>query len=163
MQNLIENAIKEKLNGEKNALDFVAFLQANAISADIHDSGDGWSVMYKGESIGFIIITGGATEGIGPWTIWLNVCDFGDPSRARADGHLQEIAWKHTNVCGHFTSGGKNCGCGDQPGRRVTIFGKDFDNICHSPLMFINPDADKLDAVKKLLLLVKRNRDDGNM
>jgi len=35
------------------------------------------------------------------------------------------------------------------------IFGRGFENRCHSPLMFTNPDADTLERLKKLMLLLK--------
>ena len=154
-----EKSIGYKINNamagdaRKNALDFTAFLLANGITPECHESGDGWSVMYSGESIGFIVITG-AEQFPGPWTLWFNSCDFGDGA---ADYDLKEAAWTHASICGHFSSGGKNCGCGNQPGFRRVIFGKTFENRCHSPLMFHNPDAKTLEYVKRLMLALKQN------
>ena len=149
-QKRIENKMKDVLNGDtlKHALDFAAFLRANELSPESHDSGHGWSI----KGIGFIMVNG-AVEEPGPWTIWFDSCDFGDSGPVGDD--LKETAWAHASICGHFSSGGKNCGCGDQPGFHRTIFEKQFENRCHSPLMFTDPDAKTLKNVQKLLLMLK--------
>jgi hypothetical protein len=154
VEKMIEDKINNTLDGDaqKNALDFTAFLRANDITPELHESGDGWSIEYTGESIGFIIVNG--VEQIpGPWTIWFNSCEFGD---GPVDNDVKEAAWAHASICGNFSSGGKDCGCGDQPGFRRTIFGRVFENRCHSPLMFTNPDAKTLESVKKLMLMLKQ-------
>jgi len=150
----IEERINNVLSGDtlNNALDFAAFLRANELSPELHDSGDGWSILYRNDSIGFILVNGVA-EIPGPWTVWFNSCDFGD--NGSVDDDLKETAWAHASICGHFSSGGKVCGCGDQPGFHRTIFGKVFENRCHSPLMFTNPDAKTLEHVKRLMLMLK--------
>jgi len=73
------------------------------------------------------------------------------------DEELKEFAWMNVHYCTYFTSNGKECGCKDKPGRRVSIFGKEFDNVCHSPLWFLNPDAEALENMKKLVELWKHN------
>ena len=135
----IEEQIKAALTGDTltNALSFAAFLQSNNIPADAHDL--------------FYLHIDGSDEVPGPWTIWLMSTDTKSP----ACDDVKETAWAHANVCGHFSTGGEACGCGSQPGKCVNIFGKEFDNICNSPLMFTNPDAKTLEAVKKLILLLK--------
>ena len=151
----IEDKIRSALHGDvlKNALDFAAFLRANGFSPEQYESGgDGWSVLRKEESVGFILVNG-AEEMPGPWTVWFNTCDFDES--APADDAVKETAWAHASICANFTSGGKDCGCGDQPGFRRTIFGRVFDNRCHSPLMFTNPDAQTLENIKKLMKLLK--------
>ncbi len=153
----IEDRIRQVLSGDasKNALDFAAFLRAHGLPPVWHVSGDGWSVMDADRSVGFVLVNGAAQEP-GPWTVWFNSCDFdgGGP----ADEALKETAWAHANLCSHFSSGGKKCGCGNQPGFRRTIFGKTFENRCHSPLFFTNPDAKTLEHVEKLLLMLKQTR-----
>ncbi|MCL2463412.1 MAG: hypothetical protein FWF44_12155 [Defluviitaleaceae bacterium] len=153
-QHAIEDKINSVLSGDalKNALDFVAFLRANGLSPECHDSGDGWSIMRAGESPGFILVNG-EPQMPGPWTVWFNSCDF--DGRGPVDDDLKETAWAHASICGNFSSGGKDCGCGDQPGFRRTIFGKVFENRCHSPLMFTDPDAETLENMKKLMLMLK--------
>ena len=150
----IEDRINEVLTGDSlsNALDFTAFLQKNNINPECHESGDGWSVMRGNDSIGFISVNG-KNEMPGPWTVWFNSCDFDE--NGPVDNIVKETAWEHASVCGNFSSGGKVCGCGDQPGFTRTIFGRVFENRCHSPLMFTDPDAAKLESVKKLILMIK--------
>ena len=156
----IEDKINSVLTGDarQNALDFVAFLQSDEISPDWHHSGDGWSVMYANESIGFMLVNGVA-EMPGPWTIWFNSCDFGEAGPVADE--VKQTAWDNASICGHFATGGKVCGCGDQPGFQRAIFGKVFENRCHSPLMFTNPDAETLVNVNKLMLLLKKRVDES--
>ena len=156
---IIEEKIKSVLDGgaQVNALDFSAFLRSNGIMPKCYEAGgDGWSVMYKEDSIGFILVNG-AEQMPGPWTVWFNTCEFGDGDGVEAE--VKEAAWEHASVCANFTSGGKDCGCGDQPGFHREIFGREYENRCHSPLMFTDPDAKTLESVKKLMLLIKRNAD----
>ncbi len=148
-QTKIEDAINEKLTGDaqRNALDFVAFLRANEISLNSSGDGEGWAVGGIVEnSVGFMLVNG-AEQMPGPWTVWFNSCDFGgDP----ADDELKETAWAYTSKCEHCHAAWKDCGGGDR-----TIFGKEFEWLCHSPLMFTNPDAKTLQNVNKLILLLK--------
>lgn len=144
----IEEEINEKLTDDtrENALDFVAFLQANEISIISSGEGEGWAIGgAEGNSIGFMLITG-TPEFPGPWTFWFNSCDFGDDP---ADDELKETAWAHTGICGRCHAGWKDCGGGDR-----VIFGRKFENLCHSPLMFTNPDAKTLESEKKLVLML---------
>jgi len=151
----IEDAINGTLRGDalQNALNFAAFLRANGLSPDWHESGDGWSIMRADESIGFVVVNRTEQWGIKPrsWTVFFNSCDFDGP----ANDDLKETAWAHLNICGHYLSGGKRCGCGSQPGKRETVFGKECEHLCHSPLGFTNPDAQALEHAKKLLLMLK--------
>ena len=174
-QRVIENKFNAVLDGDalKNALDFAAFLHANNLSPDCHESGHGWSIMRADESIGFISVNV-EDQITGPWTIWFNSCDFNDFSDfsdfddfddfgdlgdlnggALTSVEVKESAWAHSSICGNFASGGKDCGCGDQPGFHRVIFGREFENRCHSPLMFKNPDAKTLAHVKTLMLMLK--------
>jgi hypothetical protein len=150
-QKTIESVINEKLTGDaqKNALDLVSFCQANEIQLDPNkDDFGGWAVGgVVGNSIGFLLVNG--EEQIpGPWTLWFNSCDFGDSENI--DDDLKEIVWSHTSPCGKCHDGWKDCGCGER-----MIFGRAFESLCHSPLMFCNPDAKTLESVKKLTLILK--------
>ena len=151
-----EDAMRALLKGASldNALSFAAFLRANGFTPKGHDSGDGWSVLRGEESCAFVLVNG-AAEMPGPWTIWFNFCDFGDGEGVKEK--VKETAWAHANQCAHFASGGRHCGCGDQPGRREVIFGKAFENRCHSPLDFTDPDAATLEDIQVLFLLLAEN------
>jgi hypothetical protein len=149
----IEDAINKKLTGDaqKNALDFAGFLCANGLSYEANDDGGGWAVGgIVGDSFGYMLVNG-VEEFPGPWTIWLNSCDF--ESSLTADDKLKEAAWAHTSICGQCHEGWKDCGGGGR-----TIFGKNFEKLCHSPLMFNNPDASVLENIKKLMLMLKQNK-----
>lgn len=145
----IEDTINAKLTDDtqKNALDFITFLHENDLSLDSNGDGEGWAVGgIVGNSIGFMFINGVA-QMPGPWTIWFNSCDF---DSSQADDKLKEDTWNHASKCGKCHSGWETCGGGDK-----TIFGREFERLCHSPLMFTNPDSNTLDSVKRLILMLK--------
>ena len=147
----IEDVIREKLKGETqaNALDFVAFLRSNRIALNSDGDGGKWSGWAVGGTVGNsagYMIVNGAKEFPGPWTFWFNSCDFED----NADDELKETAWAHASPCGKCNAGWEDCGGGEG-----TIFGKKFERLCHSPMMFVNPDAKTLEYAKKLMLMLK--------
>ena len=159
---VIENAITEMLKGEeqKIALDYVSFMSANEMPPEW--SNGVWICCYKNKPVCVMFING--DESIpGPWTIWHSGYDPKyDPEEIpegedgdkvglidlSVDERLKETAWTHINICG-------NCGCGRQPGRHTTVFGKEFDNVCTSTLAFTNPDAVTIEYVKQLAELMK--------
>ena len=136
-----EEQIKALLPTEtqKNALDFIAFLDENKIPSKFY--------------VITIVGDGGDFPHIRPWVVFFKICDFGIDGLTDID--LAEFAWKHAHICDHFITGGERCGCGRQPGFKRTIFGREFENICHCPMQFINPDAKTLENMKKLLLYLK--------
>ena len=150
-QDKIESIISETLIGDtrKNLLDLVAFLRANELPPKW--DGDWWCIDYNCKNLVLLgINTGGIKFGI-----LFSECDFG--SNDLKDDDLKETVWNHVQICEYFKSGGKNCGCDEQPGL-ITICGKDF-NACKSPLTFVEPDAKTLENIKKLILLLKSNAD----
>ena len=143
----IEDAINTRLQGssQKNALEFVGFLRTNGLSFDSNGDGEGWAVGGTvGNSVGFMLVNGAAQ---GPWTIWFNSCDFKEDDSI--DDALKAVAWKHASKCGRCHAGWETCGGGER-----TIFGKRFEWLCHSPLMFVNPETETLESVKKLILML---------
>ena len=145
----IENIIGEKLSGDsqKNALDFISFLRAHEISLDSNGDGMGWAVGGTvGDSTGFMLVNGEANMP-GPWTVWFNSCDF--KNGETADGDMKKTAWEHASKCGRCHAGWETCGNGDR-----IIFGREFKSLCHSPLMFTDPDKITLENLKKLVLIV---------
>jgi PhnB protein len=146
-----EDKINDVLKGNSlnNALNFAAFLSENGIPLTSNGDGEGWAVGgIVGDSIGFMLING-AEQTPGPWTIWFNSCDFGGGESF--DSELKETAWSHASNCGHCHAGWKNCGGGER-----TIFGRKFDWLCHSPLMFTDPDSETLENVKKLIMILRQ-------
>jgi hypothetical protein len=138
--------INEKL--QKHTLNFIGFLKNNEFSIEMEDDGNGWKIIYMNECIGHMNF---ANVGI-----WIDTCDFG--GSGSADDDLKETTWAHVRICEHFSSGGKQCGCGSQPGFDRTIFGKKHKNLCFAHLEFMNPDAKTLESIKKLMLLFKQNK-----
>ena len=137
----IEDVINEVLKGEaqKNALDFAAFLNENEIIVG-ENLGE---AAYKGEAVCYMHFDG-SDQVPGPWTIWSDGSTVYEYEDVLQDEGIRETAWAHANVCG-------DCGAGCSPGKRKTIFGKEFDNICSATFMFTNPDAKTLECVKQLL------------
>ena len=153
---VIEDRINSKIKGDslKNALDFVAFLRENDIWLDYNASESGyggWNGAVGGtvgNSIGYATFNGDV-GGVGPWTFWFNSCDF-DGSDS-ADDEFKNAIWAFASSCGKCNDNWEKCmGSGKR-----TILGKEFENQCHSPLMFINPDTETLENMKKFLLYLK--------
>ena len=148
----IEEEIIAQLGGDlqKNALDFIAYLKESGMTPDATHSS---AFRYFDKWVCILIIM--PIDGKIGWTIFDNpLC--GREYDLPVDDDLKEFAWKHVNICCHFTSGGKYCGCGNQPGKHATIFGKEFDNVCTSEVAFSNPDAG---ALKKIVRLIDAWKD----
>ena len=135
-------------NLQKHILNFVNFLKDTEFSIESEDDGNGWQIINMNECVGHMNFSN-----VG---IWIDTCDFGNSSSA--DDVLKEFTWTHVRVCEYFSSGGKQCGCSKQPGFNKTIFGKKYNNLCFAHLEFINPDAETLENIKKLMLLIKQNK-----
>ena len=149
----IGEKIKATLKGEaqNNALEFVAFLRANDMPIQSNKDGQGWAVGgVVGNSSGYMLVNG-AAQLPGPWTVWFNSCEF--PCGETANDELKEAAWSHASFCGRCHSNWESCGGGER-----TIFGKEFSRLCHSPLMFCDPDATTLENMKKLMLMLDSPR-----
>jgi hypothetical protein len=146
----IENFIDEVLTGDeqKNALEFASYLRASEM---VFERGKGywegklyWVIKYKDESVCFILVGAEEKPGPGPWIIWSDNSGSNWFEDFPLDEHMKEIAWKNVDICG-------NCGgCGNPGGSRKTIFGKEFNNVCITPMRFTNPDAGELEFVKKM-------------
>jgi len=145
--------LKAVINGslegdmQKNALDFAAFLEANDILIESNGDGRGWAVGgVVGNSNGFMMV-----DSIGKnLGIWINDCNFSDGDSA--DNDLKAFALAHVVNCPQEPCVGGGCA---EKNHRNTIFGKEYESICHSPLAFLNPDAKTCENVKKLFLMLK--------
>ena len=147
----LEDAINNKLSGDtqKNALDLVVFMGANGFSFEWFDEGSaaGWALIYKSINIGCILT----------FDVDFNLCfglelDFSNIVPEEDD--MKETIWAKLSFCGKCNDNWETCS-----GVEKTILGKTFDNLCHSPMCFINPDVKTLENMKKLLLLLKQKRD----
>jgi len=138
-----EEEIKTHLIGDlqKDALEFLAYLESDELALD-----------SVGEQICEILI-----HPINNQPYW-NIYFFKhssvfntDRQDLPIDDELKEFVWSLVKTCTYFRTNGKECGCGDQPGSNLTIFGKNFNNCCHAVIWFGNPDAETVNKIKKLV------------
>ena len=159
-EQLMEQVIHTVLTGDarKNALEFVAHLRANDLLLERVEDGywkdkPYWRIQYKDASVCFVFIHGsparypGEPEG---WMIWTDDSGSDWFADEPLDASLRETAWEHVDFCGQCTPDGPCAG-----GSRKTIFGKAFDHVCRTPMLFLNPDRKALDCVKKLVEIRK--------
>ena len=143
----IEDTIRKKLKGEaqKNALDFVAFLRANGLSLEKIDIPGGWNVNdEKKTNIAFFQIFKDRNN----FNVVLHANQYDGP----VDDDLKEFTWAHVVTCPEGCGGPAFC---DWSRNRRTIFGKEYESTCQSPLAFLAPDAHDLAKVQKLMLTLK--------
>ena len=158
-QKSLENIIKLTLSGEsqKNALDFVIFLRENELQIEYNpdECAEGkWTGAIGGivgDSIGYMYVNPG-TNFPDPWNIWLNEYDFYYDGSAEV-GELKNFLWENVNNCSRCNPNWEKCGGGEK-----TVLGKKFESLCHSPMFFYTPDAQKIDMLKKVMLKVKEKR-----
>ena len=102
-----------------------------------------WVVGYQGEPVCFLLLNGTGEEApMAPFTVWTD--DSGSPWYE--DGPLtqreRELCWQHADICACCGS------CGG--GTRKTLFGKEFENVCRTPMRFTRPDGEELALLEKL-------------
>jgi len=141
----IEDDLVAALSGDtlENALDFVAYMKTNGMSPDTPESN---AFCSAGKYICQICIY--PDGNIPGWTIFMgqsydDILLRSDYQIYPVDEDLKEFAWTHISTCGA-------CGCGTQPGRRITLFGKEFNNVCTGLLSFRNPAGEALELTKRL-------------
>ncbi|MCL2404517.1 MAG: hypothetical protein FWC92_03100 [Defluviitaleaceae bacterium] len=149
---LIESAIKEKLTDEKqkNVLRFIASMQENGFTFNYWSDGDceGWDPTYNGKGIGCALVHDNFMFFIGlTWGSGRNDIE--------ADDELREFAWSSTTICPQRPCKPPYCQGENHSKNRWQIFGKQYESTCHSPLQFIDPDAQTLDNILKLLVATK--------
>jgi len=136
---------EQKLEERTNALDFIAHLRAHEMEIPLLDPAGGMiDVGYKGEGVITIELEAPGTGDTALVTFFKVPAVWTVPD-AQADEGFKEIVWEHLRPC-EITD------CGDcSPGLSFTIFGKKFENICKSSLMFDNPVGDALECAKKVV------------
>lgn len=155
-ENELECVIRGVLTGDerKNALEFAAHLRENGMEFEAAPNGywrdkPYWHVKYCGEYVCFVFIHGspakypGEPEG---WIVWTDDSDSTWFSNFPLEDRVREIAWEKVDLCVNCTPNGPCAG-----GRRRTIFGRDFDHVCRTAMMFLNPDAEAVACLKKLV------------
>ena len=144
----IEDELNEALSGDrlKNALSFIAYMKSSGMTTHAEHNN---AFEYKGEWVCIVCII--PLEGVPSWVIFDNplTSKFDD---FPVDEDLKGFAWANANICA-------SCGCGSQPGRTKTIFGKEFNNICTSDVAFWNPDTDALKKIKQMIDMWKKSVD----
>jgi hypothetical protein len=138
-----EEKIISTLSGasQKNALDFAEFLKANEMTVDENHS----QVIYNGKTLAYMHIDGNA-EMPGPWSVWPEG-DFSDvPQDYDFAETMKEVALKHINLC-------DKCGQPCAPGKNRTLFGKEFEGVCGSIMVFTDPGEDDLMCLQKSMLM----------
>ena len=141
------------LNGykRKDALDFIDFLRLNGFILTELDDVHGWSVNYKGTPAICVYFDVAGFEFV------IDVCTRDFNSDGLLDNELKEFTWTHTCICPQGCDGTTIC---DRSQKNIKIFGKEYENICITPLQFFNPDVKDFTQVKKLILMLKQNIDD---
>jgi len=153
MPKKVEELISEKLTGDtqKNALDFITHVRTYDDVFTISMCGDEES-MWNGcevSNLGYIVVNG-SDDFPGPWTMWFGVDNIGEYAETPIDECIKEFAWTHVSPCG-------NCGKGCTPATSTKVFGKDFENTCQSNLLLVNPNADAVECMKKLVDIRKND------
>lgn len=150
----IEDHFRAVLSGDKlkNALDYLAYKRSKGILPGDTPSGEGNG--WKCWNFDLGVIGYEPNDGIPGWFIGMGGLDSAfyrsDYQNYPIDEKLKAFAWAHDRPCYHFKTNGKACGCGNQPGRSVTLFGKVFDHSCQSGLEMRNPDGEALELTKRL-------------
>jgi len=146
-QKPIESKLKDTLSGNllTNALDFVAYLKKNGMT------NDGSRFYYRDELMCILIPFKDEHNPSGG----LCICDspFREHDGFPIDESVKEFARANVKKCENCGSGG-SCGHKEQ-GATKAIFGKEYDNLCSSEIMFVNPDAGGMEKIKKLMGLWK--------
>ena len=141
-----EDIIALNLTGDEtqNALAFLAYCKAKKISYP-WSSTNRWNMKAKGKSIGWIDIGGERKGNVdGSWYIDIDMRELRQYEDAIEKERLSEFVQKHLKVCTACAS------CA--PGVNVTLFGKDFANICYGiPLYICNPDTDTIENAQELI------------
>jgi len=140
----LRDDIQEALTGDlqKDALEFLSYLESDELALD-----------SVGEPICHMIIH--PIDDQSYWNLYIGGYDSCIYKTERQDLPIdddsKELVWSLMKICTHFKTNGKNCGCGQQPGIDLTVFGRKFYNCCQCPVWFGNPDAETVVRIKKLI------------
>ena len=149
-----EAHVAEYLSGELSAVasEFVAHLRASGMTLT---RGGGywenmcyWVATHNGEYVCFFLI-GPESPNQDPneFIIWSDNCGTAWYENAEIDETLKEAFWQNVDFCG-------SCGsC--EGGKRKTIFGREFDNVCMTTFRFDNPDCAAIKCAVKMVQLRK--------
>ena len=146
----IESNLKENLSGELlvNALDFVSYLKSIGMTTD-----DSNRFYYKGELMCILVNFKDEKNPFG--MLFICDCPIYEHDGFPIDESVKSFAQKNIQKCR-----GDKCGC-DHKERGATkmVFGKEYNNLCSSEIIFTNPDAEAVEKIKVLMELWKYKLD----
>jgi len=131
-------------NEQQNALAFLEYCKTKKISYP-WSSTNRWNMKAKGKSIGYIDIGGERKWNTGgSWYVDLDLRELSQYEGTIEKEGLSEFVCKYLKPC--ITCG--SC----SPSSTVKLFGKEFPNMCHGMIAYIeNPDADTINSIQKLI------------
>lgn len=145
----LENDIRNRLSesDQRIALDFIRFLSEHHLVFH-KDNGACWQnkiyywVQSGNQCVCFLAVKD-PDEPNNAWTVWSDDMSSERLSNDEAENRIKEIAWKHIDHCGHCGS------CGG--GRKKTVFGKEFHDVCGCTFRVDNPNYEDLIFLKKMV------------
>ena len=153
---IVEDTVNKHLNGDKKqlALDFAAWLRTNKMSPGFAGYGNAFNSACKGKTICKIELEKG------DWGLMLYLWNIRKYENLIVEEGLQSIIWQMLIYC----RGGCEAKCA--PGSDLTIFGKDFKNLCNDKYVTLsrfwvrikNPDEAAILKIKRLLELEQKAR-----
>jgi len=145
----IENTLKENLSGNllTNALDLVDYLKQLGMTNGIEPSDTRF--YYKDELMCIFITFKDENHPSGRFFIC--DCPLSDHDDFPISEDVKEFVHASVNKCGSCDG---DCGH-EQRGATKVIFGKEYDNLCSSEVIFFDPDAKAIEKIKKLMDLWK--------
>jgi hypothetical protein len=139
----IEEVMKKTLSGDtlNNALDFIAFLRASGFTNDDEYNNNFY---YMGNPTCVLLCFKNENYQEGEWGIYnypISECeDF------PLEEDLKEFARQNVRICKG------ECGCHNWPrGGNKTDYGKEFEGVCSSVIMFQCPDTEAIKKIKKMM------------
>jgi len=152
IEDAINEAYKVDKDAQKNALEFVNYLQANDVEFEESDSYF-WHPKYKGNEV-FTINLELNEDGLGAsLDTFVNLLPSNSDSWSERE---KEVIWANVRPC-------EINGCGDcSPGITKVIIGKEFNNLCGSFLGIYDPNAETVECMKKLFDGIKCDIDNAS-
>ncbi|MCL2446841.1 MAG: hypothetical protein FWD06_08775 [Oscillospiraceae bacterium] len=159
----IEDVINERLASgmKENALDFSAHLRSLDLSLPEFKQEQRkyqFDIEYRGIMLCFILISHASiridsSQVPCSWIYWSDGEHEVKYEEPDVDDKIKKIAWKRVRTC-------KSCGaCGQAPGKRKRVLGRDFDHVCISALGFSLPSTESWECLKQFVTAMKNDID----
>jgi len=176
-----EEVIPDILDGDmkKNAMKFAAYMRENKMLLKQHSTSPGsQSAKYKGKIICEVLLSKNGNSSFGTfsgshWLVIPNICHATNYEDLILKEELQNIIWNNPLYCRwgknrKLSTKTQNCDpkkhrCAG--GTNLTLCGKTLIGVCYCrPYPIIcNPDETEIKAIKRLVELEKRARDEKNI